>query len=84
MRGDFVIVRAYGEIPLIRRVWDENDKVVFITNDEQIELLLAGKNAIQPIGFPREDVFKCDAELVKSVKQLHRCGKLNWKNLVPY
>jgi hypothetical protein len=84
MRGDLVIVRAYGGVPFVRRIWDEDDQVIFITNDEQLKLLLAGETAIQPIGFPREDVFKYDPELATSIEQFHRCGKWDWKKLVPF
>jgi hypothetical protein len=31
--------------------------VVYLTNDEQFEKLLVGKPALQPIGFPKEDIF---------------------------
>ena len=43
MRGDFVIVRAFGDIPLIRRLWDEDNNGFSITNDEQFQLLNEGK-----------------------------------------
>jgi hypothetical protein len=58
MRGDTVIVRAFGGKALKRRVWDVGDAVVYITNDEQFERLVAGKLAVEPIGFPKEDVFR--------------------------
>ena len=54
MRGDFVIVRSYGELPLIRRIWDEDEKGVYITDDIHLKLLLDGKDALQPIRYPRE------------------------------
>jgi len=66
MRGEYVIVRAYGGRPLIRRVWDVGEKVVYITNDQQLKLLIEGAgNAIGPIGFPKEDVFRYDREIVE-------------------
>ena len=81
MRGDFVIVRAFGNIPLIRRVWDEDDKAVYITNDEQFQFLIEAKEALEPIGFPREDVFKYDPELASSMDRLLKGGKWDWDKL---
>ncbi len=81
MRGDLVIVKAYGEKPLIRRIWNSNENVVYITNDEQFQLLIAGKDAIEPIGFPREDVFKYDQKLATSMERLHHNKKWDWNKL---
>lgn len=81
MRGDLVIVRAYGNVPLIRRVWDENDCTVYIINDEQLQLLMKGKEALEPVGFPREDVFKYNPELAASMDQLYKDGKWDWDKL---
>lgn len=84
MRGDFVIVRAFGNIPLIRRLWDEGDYCVYITNDEQYQLLNEGNGSIGPIGFPREDVFKYDSELASSMNQLYKTGKWDWNKLASF
>ncbi len=82
MRGDLVIIRVFGGKPEIRRVWDENEKVVYITNDVNLSLLLAGKSALEPIGFPKEDVFKYDEVLAESMESLYCDGKWDWNNLV--
>jgi hypothetical protein len=58
MRGDVVLVRTFSGKAVKRRVWDVGDTVVYVTNDEQFEKLAAGKNAVEPIGFPKEDVFR--------------------------
>lgn len=84
MRGDFVIVRTFGNIPLIRRLWDESDYCVYITNDEQFQLLTNGKEALQPIGFPREDVFQYDPEIASSMDQLVKSGKWDWNKLASF
>jgi len=84
MRGDFVIVRAFGNIPLIRRLWDEDDYGIYITNDVQLQLLIDGKEALQPIGFPREDVFQYDPELASSMDRLIKSGKWDWNKLVSF
>lgn len=84
MRGDFVIVRAFGGVPLIRRLWDEDDNGIYITNDEQFQLLIDGKEALEPIGFPREDVFKYDPKLASQMNQLLKSGKWDWNKLASF
>jgi hypothetical protein len=78
MRGDLVIVRAYKGVPLVRRVWEEVEHGVYITDDTNLKRLLAGEDAIQPIGFPREDVFKFDPEIASKIDDL------DWDRLTPF
>lgn len=58
MRGELVIVRAFGDKPLKRRIWAVDDNVVFVTNEEEFYKLTVGIPALEPIGFPKEDIFK--------------------------
>ena len=69
-----VIVRAYGNEPLIRRVWSTASKIIYITTDANDD----------PIGFPREDVFKFDNELAVKMKRLNDSGKWDWSKLTPF
>ncbi len=81
MRGEIIIVRAYGDKPLIRRIWTIGKNVIYITNDEQFQLLTEGKKALEPIGFPVEDVFKYDPEIAKSINKRCDWHKLKlWKD----
>lgn len=83
MRGDLVIVRAFRGVPLVRRVWEEVERGVYITDDTYFERLLAGEKSIQPIGFPREDVFRYDPDLAKEMDTLYQSGKWDWTKLDP-
>lgn len=84
MRGDLVIVRAFGGEPLIRRVWKEVSRGVYITTDTVFKKLMTGESGtIQPVGFPREDVFRYDAELAKDMDALYQSGRWDWTKLVP-
>ncbi|MCH7922259.1 MAG: hypothetical protein IH975_04390 [Nitrospinae bacterium] len=61
MKGKRIIVRAYGNKPLVRFIWEAKEKVVFVTNEEQLGKLVKGaKDALMPVGFPPEDVFEHD------------------------
>ncbi len=84
MRGDLVIVRAYGGMPLIRLVWEEDERGVYITDDARFKLLVAGEASAPSVGFPMEDVFKYDAELAATIRDLFENGELDWDALVPY
>lgn len=77
MRGELVIVRTFGGKPVERRVWDVGEAVVYVTNDEEFEKLVAGKPALQPIGFPKEDVF-CRPASESPQK------RLRWSRLRPW
>lgn len=83
MRGDLVIVRAFRGMPLVRRIWEEVERGVYITNDACLERLLAGEETIQPVGFPREDVFRFDPEMAKEMDALYQAGEWDWTKLAP-
>jgi hypothetical protein len=82
--GDLVILRSYGGMPLVRRVWSWDSVAVYITNDEQFERLIDGKSAIQPVGFPLEDVFAYDEGVAASIDSLFESGRMDWKKLRPW
>lgn len=77
MRGEIVIVRAFGGKPLKRRVWDIGRSVVYVTNDEEFNKLEADLPALEPIGFPKEDVFQ-DTEKESST------DSVDWSRLVQW
>jgi hypothetical protein len=83
MRGDLVIVRAFRGVPLVRRVWEEVAQGVYITDDTLFERLSKGENTVQPVGFPREDVFKYDPDLAKDMDTLYQAGEWDWTKLAP-
>jgi hypothetical protein len=83
MRGDLVIVRAFGGVPLIRRVWEETERGVYITDDTYFKRLMTGEEGtIQPVGFPREDVFRYDPDLAREMDTLYQAGQWDWTKLV--
>lgn len=69
MQMERVIVRAYGNEALIRYVSKIGLTLVYITNDPEQE----------PIGFPKEDVFKYDQVAQKACKG----SKYDWGKLKP-
>ena len=64
MAGDRVIVRDCKDKPLVRRVWDEDGKAVYIHSEEEFHKAIAGKPCLLPVGFPARDVFEYDPALI--------------------
>ena len=84
MQGDTVIVRTYGNKPLIRRVWNVISGIVFITNDEYFKTLSEGGYAPMPIGFKIEDIFIYDMASLQIVKNINRSNDIDWSVLKPW
>jgi hypothetical protein len=79
MKGDFVVLRAYDG-PVVRRVVEVVGDVVYIASDDQFSLIASGLPSVEPVGFPRRDVFQYDPELEKDISR----GKVEWQRLTPY
>ncbi len=79
MKGDMVIVRAFRGVPLVRRIHEEGEKTVQITDDT----LDRGDIVLPIIGFPREDVFKYDPILAVTMDSLCEDGEWDWHKLTP-
>lgn len=60
MKGDVVIVRAFGGDPAKVRVWDEDERMVYVVGLDEFERMEAGESERWPIGFERTDVFAYD------------------------
>ena len=80
MKGDQVIVRAFGDVPLVRRVWQADAHAVYITDDMTLAKLEKGEDAPFPIGFPREDVFAYESD---AAARIGRAG-WDWSSLSRY
>jgi len=79
--GTFVVVRAFGDEALVRRLWSENDSVVWIYDDEQFVRRTEGKPTCEPMGFPIEDVYVFNPQK-DSLTALHEPNW--WEKLRPW
>ena len=84
MSKDLVIIKTYNGTPLVRRVWEENESFIYITNDEQFKHLANGEEALEPVAFPRKDVFQYDPELASLMDKLLENGEWDWNKLLPF
>jgi phage repressor protein C with HTH and peptisase S24 domain len=66
MKGDKVIVRAFGGVALVRRVWAVKNGLVYISDEKEFHKREAGEDALEPIGFPVADVFAYDETFAAS------------------
>ena len=79
MKGDIVIVRERKGRPLVRRVWESTPTGVFISEERQFQRLAAGIVALNPVGFPRDDVYNYDPAVLPDLEQ-----GLGWEKLTYY
>lgn len=79
MRGETVIVRAFGGKPLVRKVWSVGARVVYLTDSMGLEKMLAGGEAAPPIGFPKEDVFRFDPEAAGNLNEAIWPKLVHWQ-----
>ena len=77
MRGDKVIVRAYGDEPKIVRVWDVLQNTVLVCSEENYHTLVNGKDGLWPVGFPKEYVFRYNPKI-------NLTNPVNWEQLNTY
>jgi hypothetical protein len=77
MKGDIVIVRSFGDKPLVRRVWEVTSEIVFICSEENYNVLSSGKEGLLPVGFPREYVYRYNPKMNTS-------NQISWDKLTVY
>ena len=77
MKGDVVIVRAFGGMPLVRRVWAESGETIAVASEDVYLALEAGKTAPIPIGFPSGSVYPYDPETAHKLAS----GRVKWADL---
>ena len=83
MKGDTVVVRAFGGEPKIVRVWEIKEGFILICSEENYETLRNGSKGLMPVGIPKNDVFRYNPSQEKLLKNWQRDPDL-WKHLVSY
>ena len=74
VRGEKIIVRAYGNRPLVRVIWDVCGDSVLVTNEHGITSLEAGNGGPMPIGFPFSDVFVYEEDDAEKIMGVYASG----------
>jgi len=57
MKGDKVIVRTFGNKPVVCRVWESDSEIVAVCSPQNFDTLVKGEEGLWPVGFPRKDVY---------------------------
>lgn len=58
MQGETVVVRVFGTAFVLRKIWSVGQRVVYVTDEKNYDLLQQDQDAVVPIGVPKEDVYK--------------------------
>lgn len=75
--GEFVVVRDYQSRPVVCRVSGVSPTAVYVSSDAEYAKIINGMEALEPVGFPRVDVFRYDA----TVQALLERGPVEWSVL---
>lgn len=75
MKNSLVIIRACGEQPIVRRIFDVTKKAVYVTDDSQ--------KGIVSLGFPLKDVFKYEDKIAPLIENGCFDKKWDWNKLKP-
>ena len=73
MKGTFVIVKAFGDKPLIRKIWGIGNNLVYIINIDDED------DSSKPVGFPIEDVYKYNEDIAKKLDFIDWSKMENWR-----
>lgn len=79
MKGDLVVLRS-ADGPLLGRVLDATEGLVYIASPEQYQRRAEGLAALDPVVFPREHVFIYDPNAEVMLAR----GDFAWTDAVPY
>ena len=80
MKGQIVVVRDYSKQPVLCRVSEESENTVYVSSDAEYNKKNNGLDALEPVGFPREDVFRYDA----TAQELLSRGNVEWSQMEPF
>jgi hypothetical protein len=81
MQGEIVIVRTCGDIPVVRRIFEVKNGLIYITTDEQLGLFMSGKKQILSVGVPAGDVYKYDQRTLKFIEKIGIKTGVDWEQL---
>jgi hypothetical protein len=80
MRGDTVILRVFGGGATLARVWEVFPETICILSPDRFLDYKQGVSDYWPVGFPKDDVFKCD----EAATYMLQAGQIAWGKLAHY
>jgi hypothetical protein len=81
MKDILVIVRGYGNEPLLRHVWSIGPYGVYVCTEDNFKALQAGAPALNPVGFAWADVFEYDAAKLARLMKGYKKNPALWGEL---
>lgn len=82
-RGTWVIVRCFGGEARRLRVWEENDRAVWVLDPEEYRKRTAETDSLWPVGFHRNAVFEDNPDFFDEFGY-DVPSSLFWEKLKPY
>lgn len=80
MNENLVLVRAFGDRPVISAVLEREGDVVLVCKPEHAEAIRSGARPMPMLGFRKSEVYACDGNAIQMVQ---RGEKIDWNRLVP-
>lgn len=82
MKGQVVVAKEFNGNPIVRRVWTVGANTVFISDEQNFAKLAGGIPALEPVGFPIDDVFDVPRGITeREMQEKHRRGELDWSTM---
>ncbi len=63
VRGQVVVCRDFTGEKLARKVWEDSGRIIYVHTEDQYIAHEQDRPHLQPVGFPREDVYCPESEL---------------------
>jgi len=82
-RGDFVVLRAFQDEPLVRRLWDIGDSGVFVLSDAEYRKRTGGHSSLDEVGFPIGDCYLYNADTKSVLGDYQNTGRIDWGTMTP-
>lgn len=80
MKGDFVLIRGFEDVPYLCRVWEVIEDTILVVSKEEFINKINGKEHLNPIGFP----FRCVYRYTPDAHARLQRGEIEWSNLEAY
>ena len=74
MEADFVLVRAFGDVPVVQCLVEIDGATALVSAPSEFAKLKAGGDALPPVGVPVEDLYQWRTEIADEIHN----GTFSW------
>lgn len=81
MQGEFVVVRASGDEPVVCRLVEVEGGLAYVSTPSEYERYVGGADeALSPVGVPIQDLYRYEPELDRMLA----AGSFSWSAISRY